>query len=106
MLGAGTVTLSLEKLDVIVVGAGPGGSAAPMKCAQNGFRTLILEKRRLPRDKVCTGMVMGQWVKSIIQEEFRDIPSRVFNDPGHLSGHMLHVPGVLTQIIACRTPIA
>jgi len=100
------VTLRLEEFDVIVVGAGPGGSAAAMKCAQNGFRTLILEKRRLPRDKVCTGMVMGQWAKSIIQEEFGDIPPRVLIDPGHLSGHMLHVPGVPTQVIECRTPVA
>ena len=103
---AGTVTLNLEKFDVIVVGAGPGGSAAAMRCAQNGFRTLILEKRRLPRDKVCTGMVMGEWAKNIIREEFGDIPAGVLIDPGHLSGHMLHVPGIPAQVIECRTPIA
>ena len=40
------MTFSLEKFDVIVVGAGPGGSAAAMKCAQNGFRTLILAEIR------------------------------------------------------------
>ena len=77
-----------------------------MRCAQNGFRTLILEKRRLPRDKVCTGMVMGQWAKSIIQEEFGDIPPGVLIDPEHLSGHMLHVTDVATQVIESRTPIA
>jgi len=102
----GSMTLSLEKFDVIVVGAGPGGSAAAMKCAQNGFRALILEKRRLPRDKVCSGMVMGQWANNIIQEEFGDIPSKVLIDPRHLSGHMMHVPGVSAQVIKCRTPIA
>ena len=100
------MTRSLEKFDVIVVGGGPGGSAAAMKCAQNGFRTLILEKKRLPRDKVCTGMVMGQWANNIIQEEFGEIPPRVLIDPGHLSGHKLHVPGVSPQVIKCRTPIA
>jgi flavin-dependent dehydrogenase len=29
--------------DVIVVGAGPGGSAAAKKCAQIGMKVLILE---------------------------------------------------------------
>jgi menaquinone-9 beta-reductase len=100
------MTPSLKKFDVIVVGAGPGGSAAAMKCAQNGFKTLILEKRRLPRDEVCTGMLMGEWANSIIRKEFGDIPPGVLIDPVHLSGYMLHVPYVPTQVIECRTPIA
>ena len=101
-----TMIPSTEKFDVIVVGSGPGGSAAAMRCTRNGFRTLILEKKRLPRDKVCTGMVMGNWAKKIIQEEFGDIPRGVLIDPGHLSGHMVHVPGVPTRVIECGTPIA
>jgi len=32
--------------DVIVVGAGPGGSIASKVSATNGFRTLVLEKRQ------------------------------------------------------------
>jgi geranylgeranyl reductase family protein len=39
--------------DVIVVGAGPGGSAAAYHLARHGARVLLLEKARLPRDKVC-----------------------------------------------------
>jgi len=42
--------------DVIVVGAGPGGSAAAEKCARFGLKTLLLEKEKLPRDKACGGM--------------------------------------------------
>ena len=45
--------------DVIVVGAGPAGTAAAKRCAEHGLNTLILEKRSLLRDKVCSGMVMG-----------------------------------------------
>lgn len=41
--------------DVIVVGAGPGGSTAARFCAQAGLKTLLIEKERLPRYKPCGG---------------------------------------------------
>lgn len=47
--------------DVVVVGAGPGGSVAAKRCLESGLKTLLLEKRRLPRDKVCSGMIMRPW---------------------------------------------
>jgi geranylgeranyl reductase family protein len=39
--------------DVIVVGAGPGGSAAAYHLAHHGARVLLLEKSQFPREKVC-----------------------------------------------------
>ena len=39
--------------DVAIIGAGPAGSACASFCAQAGWRTLLLEKARFPRDKVC-----------------------------------------------------
>jgi geranylgeranyl reductase family protein len=41
--------------DVIVVGAGPGGSTAARFCARAGLKTLLIEKERLPRYKPCGG---------------------------------------------------
>ena len=41
--------------DVIVVGGGPAGSSAARFCAQAGLKTLLIEKERLPRYKVCGG---------------------------------------------------
>ena len=61
-----------EKWDVIVVGAGPGGAAASKRCAEAGLWTLVLEKRALPRDKVCSGMIMGPWAQEIIRDLGRD----------------------------------
>jgi len=48
-------TGSAESLDadVVVVGAGPGGSAAAAYLAQHGLQTVLLEKAAFPRDKVC-----------------------------------------------------
>lgn len=39
--------------DLIVVGAGPAGSCCAAHCARVGLRTLLLEKARFPREKVC-----------------------------------------------------
>jgi flavin-dependent dehydrogenase len=92
--------------DVIVVGGGPGGSVAAKRCAQGGLRTLLLERKKLPRDKVCSGMVMGPWAHDIIQQEFGTIPLEVLVDPCQLAGHMMHVPGTPSRRIMCKTPLA
>ena len=43
----------VDEADVIVVGAGPGGSAAAYHMARHGLRVLLLEKTTFPREKVC-----------------------------------------------------
>ncbi len=49
--------------DVIVVGAGPGGSTAARICARAGLKTLLLEKERLPRYKPCGGCLSLKTVR-------------------------------------------
>lgn len=76
---------------VIVVGGGPGGSAAAKKCAEQGLKTLLLEKRKLPRDKACAAMLfMGVTVR-LIEQEFGTIPANAFGDPAYFYGEtVLH----------------
>ena len=95
-----------EKWDVIVVGAGPGGAAASKRCAEAGLRTLVLERRTLPRDKVCSGMIMGPWAQEIIRDHFGPIPREVLVPPRVLKGHQIHVPGVRPEVLAWETPLA
>ncbi|MEW6741539.1 MAG: NAD(P)/FAD-dependent oxidoreductase [Planctomycetota bacterium] len=42
-----------SSLDVIVVGGGPAGSVVARQLALAGWRVLVLERERFPRDKVC-----------------------------------------------------
>lgn len=43
----------MEHFDIIVVGAGPAGSAAATHLARRGHRTLLVDKAAFPRDKIC-----------------------------------------------------
>lgn len=46
--------------DVVVIGAGPGGSTCARLCAQRGLQTLLLDKDVFPRFKPCGGAVSAQ----------------------------------------------
>lgn len=48
------------KYDLIVVGGGPGGAAAAITTARAGARVLLLERGRLPRQRVCGEFVSGE----------------------------------------------
>jgi flavin-dependent dehydrogenase len=41
--------------DVIVVGTGPAGAVASFLTSKMGYKTLLLEKSKLPRPKLCAG---------------------------------------------------
>jgi len=53
----------VERFDVMVVGAGPAGSAAAMHLARGGARVLLVDKARFPRDKPCGGGLTGRALK-------------------------------------------
>ncbi len=96
----------VESWDVIVVGAGPGGAISARECAAHGLKTLLLEKKKMPRDKVCSGMVMGEWAQDIIKNRFGEIPADVLAEPGYLLGYAVHVPGAKVRTLDITTPVA
>ncbi len=53
--------------DVIVVGAGPGGSATAYHLARHGVRVLVLEKTEFPREKVCGDGLTPRAVRQLIR---------------------------------------
>ncbi len=50
----------MKTYDVAVIGAGPGGAVAAALCAQSGLKTVLVEKKRLPRTKPCGGGVTAK----------------------------------------------
>lgn len=51
--------------DVIVVGAGPAGSAAAATSVRAGLRVALVDKRTFPRDKLCGGGVTGRAMREM-----------------------------------------
>lgn len=43
----------MSHYDVIICGGGPAGAACAAFCASGGMKTLVIEKSRFPREKVC-----------------------------------------------------
>ena len=48
----------MNEYDVVVVGAGFGGSVAAKQCADSGLKTVMIEKGRAPGEKVVSGLVI------------------------------------------------
>jgi geranylgeranyl reductase family protein len=58
---------SATEADVIVVGAGPSGSATAYHLAQAGLNVLLLEKTVFPREKVCGDGLTPRATKQLIK---------------------------------------
>jgi geranylgeranyl reductase family protein len=55
-----------DDADVIVVGAGPGGSSTAYHLARAGLDVLLLEKSTFPREKVCGDGLTPRAVKQLV----------------------------------------
>jgi len=51
--------------EVIIVGAGPAGSACAWKLKQNGIQAVLLDKKAFPRRKLCAGWITPGVLKNL-----------------------------------------
>lgn len=72
-----------NKYDVLVIGAGPAGSAAAIKAAEFGFSTLLIEKGELGRHKPCAGM-LPPVATYVLDELGLNLPDSVLSEPHRL----------------------
>lgn len=56
----------VERTDVVIVGAGPGGAAAAAHLVARGYDVIVLEKDRFPRDKVCGDGLTPRVIKELL----------------------------------------
>jgi FAD-dependent halogenase len=53
--------LDSERVDVVVIGGGPGGASAATVLAENGLRVLVLERESFPRYHVGESLLPALW---------------------------------------------
>ena len=80
--------------DIIIVGAGPAGSAASLYASKHGLKILLVDKESFPRDKICGDALSGKSVAVLrelnLLEKTQNLPgahiqSIVFSSPDHTS---------------------
>jgi flavin-dependent dehydrogenase len=64
-LASGVFVIERGEVDVVVVGAGPAGSAAAITLARAGVSVRLLERAVFPRRKVCGGCLSGDAVAQL-----------------------------------------
>ena len=63
----------MNGLDLLVVGAGPGGIAAALRAHERGLRVVVVDKATFPRDKTCgDGLTAG--ALRLLEQMGVDIP--------------------------------
>ncbi|MBP6731600.1 MAG: FAD-dependent monooxygenase, partial [Chitinophagales bacterium] len=61
-MSAGQAELPITT-DVLIIGAGPAGASAALFLAKKGINSVILEKEKFPRDKICGDALSGKTVE-------------------------------------------
>jgi len=82
--------MEVKDYDVVVVGGGPAGAAAAKAAVKGGLKTLLIEKKKIPRPKPCSGSLLPPAVE-YIERYFGAIPDEVLAKPRALKGSQLHL---------------
>lgn len=78
--------IQCEKVDVVVIGAGPAGCCAALRLIALGYSVLIVERRNFPRPQIGESLSPGMWnileyigAESLLENPIflRDLPARV-----------------------------
>lgn len=72
--------------DAIIVGAGPAGSMLAKKLADEDLKVLIVEQKKLPRHKMCSGIVSSFARRVLKKEGIGEVPDILCCHPKKFKG--------------------
>jgi len=76
--------------DVVVAGGGPAGASAAKAAVEGGLRTLILERKEMPRLKPCAGYIFKE-ARESLDRHYPPLPDGVYAEPRYVKEIKLYI---------------
>jgi len=85
-----------RNVDVVIVGASLAAAATAKRLVDAGLETVILEKRELPRHKICSGILSPRGYRFLL-ENFGPLPPEALHEPTWCRGVTFHFPSMVSM---------
>ncbi len=77
-----------DRYDVLIVGSGPAGAGAARALHESGLDALIVERSKLPRYKMCSGILFPS-SRKFIADHFGELPEDMLCSPKMIKGNRI-----------------
>ncbi|WP_306151812.1 geranylgeranyl reductase family protein [Roseovarius sp. MMSF_3281] len=78
----------MKQVDLVILGAGPAGSAAAVTARRAGLSVALIDKARFPRDKLCGGLITGRCAGHLARVFGQEITADLFETRHHFEFYM------------------
>jgi len=86
------------KTDVLIVGASLSGAACAKRLVDAGLDVTVLEHKKLPRHKICSGILSPRGYRFLL-ENFGPLPGEALHEPTYCRGVTFHFPSMISMPI-------
>jgi flavin-dependent dehydrogenase len=86
----------MRSVDVVIVGGSLAAAAAAKRLTDAGLETLILERKELPRHKICSGILSPRGHRFLL-ENFGPLPPEILHAPTSCRGVTFHFPSMVSM---------
>jgi flavin-dependent dehydrogenase len=86
----------MRSVDVVIVGASLSAAAAAKRLVDAGLETVVLERKELPRHKICSGILSPRGHRFLL-ENFGPLPRETLHEPTSCRGVTFHFPSMVSM---------